>query len=92
VLYIRSLSAPLTVNTMPEATLVAFGDHGDLAEPLTPDGGDSESILSRFSRAGVDVKALAARLQDQGAKSFVSSWNELMAVISSKSASLRKAG
>jgi len=92
VLYIRSLGAPLTINTMPEATLAAFADHGDLTAPPAPDGGDSQDVIARFVRAGVDVRALAARLQDEGTKSFVASWNELMAVISSKSASLRKAG
>jgi transaldolase len=92
VMYVRSLSAPFTINTMPEATLLAFADHGELAAPLASDGGDSEAVLARFARAGVDDGALARRLQDEGAKSFVASWNELMAVISSKSASLRKAG
>jgi transaldolase len=92
VLYVRSLSAPFTINTMPEATLLAFAEHGDLAAPLAADGGDSQDVLARFARAGVDVGALAHRLQDDGARSFVASWNELMAVISSKSASLRKAG
>jgi transaldolase len=92
VLYVRSLGAPFTVNTMPESTLTAFADHGDLAAPPAPDGGDSQDVLTRFARAGVDIDALAQRLQDEGAKSFVASWNELMAVIGSKSASLRKAG
>jgi transaldolase len=92
VLYVRSLSAPFTVNTMPEATLLAFADHGDLGPPLSPDGGESERILASFTEAGIDIDALAARLQDEGAKSFVQSWNELMEVIKSKSASLRRAG
>ena len=92
VLYIKALSAPFTVNTMPEATLLAFGDHGELGEPLAADGGESEQILAGFASAGVDLDALAARLQEEGAKSFVQSWNELMEVIRSKSATLRKAG
>ena len=92
VLYVRALSAPFTVNTMPEATLLAFGDHGELGTPLAADGGECEEVLASFSKAGIDIKALAAQLQDEGAKSFVKSWNELMEVISSKSASLRKAG
>jgi transaldolase len=87
-LYIEALAAPLTVNTMPENTLKAFADHGKLTGALKPDGGDCETILSRFAEAGIDIDALAARLQDEGAKSFVNSWNELMRVIESKSATL----
>jgi transaldolase len=92
VLYIRALGAPFTVNTMPEATLTAFGDHGELGAPLAVDGGDSADVLASFAKAGVDIDALAAQLQDDGAKAFVKSWGELMDVIGSKSASLRKAG
>jgi transaldolase len=91
ILYIKALAAPFTVNTMPEATLKALGDHGDIGALLPADGGDCEEVLARFGKAGVDVDALAARLQDEGAKSFVKSWNELMAVIASKSAALQKA-
>src|SRR6202795_4864328 len=91
VLYIKSLAAPFTVNTMPEATLNALADHGELGAILPPDGGDCEEVLAQFADAGIDVNALAAQLQDEGAKSFVNSWNELMAVITSKSASLKKA-
>src|SRR5262245_1805376 len=88
VLYIKSLAAPFTVNTMPEGTLKALGDHGDVGTLLPADGGDCEEVLARFAKAGVDVDALAARLQDEGAKSFVASWNELMEVLSAKCASL----
>jgi transaldolase len=91
VLYIKALAAPFTVNTMPEGTLKALADHGDLSEIMSADGGDCESLLDQFRAAGVDVFALAATLQDEGAKSFVNSWNELMGVIASKSASLAKA-
>jgi len=91
VLYIKALAAPLTVNTMPEGTLKAFAGHGDLAGPLPADGGDCEDVLARFAKAGVDIDALAAQLQDEGAKSFVKSWYDLMAVIASKSADLAKA-
>ena len=92
VLYIKALAAPFTVNTMPEATLKAFGDHGEVGAILPADGGDCEEVLAQFAKAGIDVDALAAQLQDEGAKSFVKSWNELMAVIASKSATLAKAG
>jgi len=92
ILYIRSLAAPFTVNTMPEGTLKALADHGAIGEMLPADGGDSEEILARFAGAGIDVDALAAQLQDEGAKSFVGSWHELMSVIAGKSAALTKAG
>jgi len=91
VFYIKALAAPFTVNTMPEITLNALADHGELSTILSPHGGDCEEVLSQFAKAGVDVMALAAQLQDEGAKSFVNSWNELMAVIASKSAALKKA-
>ncbi len=91
VLYIKALAAPLTVNTMPEGTLKALADHGELGTILPTDGGDCEEVLAQFAKAGIDVDALAAQLQDEGAKSFVKSWNELMAVITSKSAALKEA-
>ena len=91
VLYIKSLAAPFTVNTMPEATLNALADHGELGAIQPADGGDCEEVLAQFADAGIDVNALAAQLQDEGAKSFVKSWNELMKVITSKSAALKQA-
>jgi transaldolase len=91
VLYVKALAAPFTVNTMPEATLKALADHGDLSGILPADGGDCEEVLARFAKAGVDVDALATQLQDEGAKSFVKSWSDLMEVLVSKSADLRKA-
>lgn len=91
VLYIKALAAPFTVNTMPEGTLKALAEHTELGTILPADGGDCEEVLAQFAKAGIDVEALAAQLQDEGAKSFVKSWNDLMAVISSKSAALKKA-
>jgi transaldolase len=88
VLYIKALAAPFTVNTMPEGTLKALADHGELGGILPADGGDCEEVLAQFAKAGIDIDALAARLQDEGARSFVKSWNELMTVIASKSAAL----
>jgi len=90
VLYIKP-AAPFTVNTLPEGTLKALADHGDLSEIMSADGGDCEAVLGEFAAAGVVINDLAAKLQDDGAKSFVSSWNELMSVIASKSATLTKA-
>ncbi len=91
VLYIKGLAAPLTVDTMPEATLKAFADHGEVNGILPADGGDCEAVLAQFGKAGIDLNALATRLQDEGAASFVKSWNELLAVIASKSAALQEA-
>jgi transaldolase len=91
VLYIKALAAPFTVNTIPEKTLQAFGDHGETGAAMAPDGGDGEEVLAQFATAGIDVDALATRLQDEGAKSFVKSWNELLEVIESKSEALATA-
>jgi len=91
VLYIMALTAPFTVNTMPEGTLKSFAEHGRLGTSLPADGGDCEDVLAQFSKAGINIKELADRLQDEGAKSFVKSWDELMAVIASKSAALATA-
>lgn len=92
VLYVKALAAAFTVNTMPEKTLQAYADHGDVGEILRADGGDGDSTIGKFKAAGVDVVKLAAKLQDDGAASFVASWNELMGVIASKAAALKKAG
>jgi transaldolase len=91
VLYMKALAAPFTVNTMPEGTLKALADHGEVSGIMSADGGDYETVLDELATAGIDVYDLAARLQEEGAKSFVNSWNELMSVIDSKCATLAKA-
>ena len=91
-LYISALAAPFTVNTMPEATLLAFADHGAPKALLPADGGDCEAVLARFASAGVDVAALALRLQQEGAEAFVKSWNELIGCIRERRAALRPRG
>jgi transaldolase len=91
VLYIKSLAAPFTVNTMPESALQAFANHGDVGSALPADGGDAEHDLALFAREKVDVQVLANQLQEEGAKSFVKSWNDLMSVIESKTAVLKRA-
>jgi transaldolase len=91
VLYVKALAAPLTVNTMPEATLKALADHSELGAVLPADGGKCEEVLKQFAKAGIEVDALAAQLQDEGARSFVKSWDELMSVIASKSQALKEA-
>jgi transaldolase len=90
-LYIESLASPLTVNTMPEATLKAFADHGKAGATIHASGEDSEAVLGEFGNAGVDVDSLAVRLQEQGADSFDKSWNDLLKVISSKRTALQAA-
>jgi len=91
VLYIKSLAAPFTVNTMPEGTLNALADHGEVGATIAADGNNAEEELARFAEAKIDIRALSRQLQDEGAKSFVKSWNDLMGVISSKSAALKRA-
>jgi transaldolase len=88
VLYVRALAAPLTVNTMPEKTLLAFGDHGAVDGLLSTDTGRADSVIAEFVRAGVDLDALAARLQVEAAEAFERSWHELLANIDVKSATL----
>src|SRR2546426_11597985 len=91
ILYVKSLAAPFTVNTMPEATLKALAEHEDVGATIPANGGDSEQELARFAEAKIDVDALSKQLQDEGAKSFVNSWNDLMDVIGSKSSALKRA-
>jgi transaldolase len=71
ILYIKALAAPNTVNTMPEGTLKAFADHGEVGGVMARDGGNCEQVLAEFGKAGVDVDQLAAQLQVEGAQSFV---------------------
>jgi len=87
-LYVEALAAPDTIDTMPEKTLLAFAAGGTVHSVMAKDGGDAEQVLARFAEAGVDVGALAVRLQLEGAESFVKSWSELMKRIADKSAAL----
>jgi transaldolase len=89
--YVKALAAPFTINTMPEATLKAFAQHGEIGAMLAPDGGDCEEVLAAFANARIDIDALAKSLQDDGAGSFNKSWNDLMACIESKITVVRKA-
>ena len=88
ILYVSALAAPNTVNTMPEETLLAFGNHGQVDRTMPRDGSDSEQVLVAITRAGVDVEALAKELQDEGAKGFVNSWKDLLSAIDTKSKAL----
>jgi transaldolase len=91
ILYVKSLAAPFTVNTMPEATLKALAEHEDVGATIPADGGNSEEELAQFAGANIDVHVLSRQLQEEGAKSFVQSWNDLMDVIGSKSSALKRA-
>lgn len=91
ILYVKALAAPFTVNTMPEATLLALADHGEVQHILPPDGGDAESVIAEFVKAGIDVDALGHQLQDEGAAAFTASWNELLSVLASKSRAVNEA-
>jgi transaldolase len=91
VLYVKSLAAPHTVNTMPENTLKALADHGEVGAMLSADGDNAEAELAEFTKAGVDLDALAEQLQREGADAFVKSWDDLLACIVDKSAALKKA-
>ncbi|HET6196611.1 MAG TPA: transaldolase [Acetobacteraceae bacterium] len=88
VIYMGALAAPNTVNTVPEETLQAFASHGQVDRAMRRDGGDAEQVLAGFTRAGIDVAALARELQDEGAKSFVESWKDLLGAIKEKSKAL----
>ena len=83
-LYIEALASPFTVNTMPEPTLHAFADHGKVGGLLPADGGDADELLAQFEAAGIDVDALAARLQEEGKESFAKSWTDLLQTIESE--------
>jgi transaldolase len=92
VLYITALGAPDTINTIPEATLLAFANHGAPGEPLPFDGGDAEKVIAAFAKAGIDDDELAADLQREGAESFVRSWKDLLDCIRSKHTTLKAGG
>lgn len=87
-LYVHGLAAPFTINTMPDATLKAFRDHGEVGAPMPADGGDCDVVLARFTEAGVDVAALAEKLQRDGAKAFTGAWNDLLSRISAQALAL----
>ena len=91
VLFVKALGAPHTVNTMPENTLKALADHGEVGAMMSRDGGNAEAELAEFTKAGVDIDALGEQLQREGADAFVKSWDDLLACIADKSASLKKA-
>lgn len=82
--YVEALAAPDTINTVPEATLLAFATGGELISVMREDGGNADPVLADFAHAGIDVTALAARLQREGVEAFRQTWAELMQVIAGK--------
>ncbi len=84
ILYVQALAAPLTINTLPEVTLRALADHGEIGAMMRADGGDCEAVLAKFSEAGIDIDRLAEQLQTEGAETFVKAWNELIESTASK--------
>jgi transaldolase len=92
VLYVEAFAAPNTINTMPDKTLLAFADHGEVGDPIPPDGGDADEVLAAFQSAGIDTDELAARLQREGAEAFNKSWNDLLKSIESESRRLAATG
>jgi transaldolase len=92
VLYIEALAAAYTINTMPEPTLLAFADHGEVGEPLPSDGGDAGELLTEFASAGIDLDALAAQLQEEGEQAFNKSWREMIGSLESKREAVAASG
>jgi transaldolase len=90
-LYVEALAAPNTIDTIPDKTLLALADHGNVRGVLPADGGDAEVVIDAFAQAGVDVDALAVELQRQGAQSFNKSWKDLMECIAGKRSALKGA-
>ena len=84
VLYVEQLIAPGVVNTMPEATLRAFADHGDVGPLMDADARQAEEILGRAEHAGIDLPALTAELERAGVRSFCDSYHELLACIAAR--------
>ena len=91
-LYVEALAAPDTINTMPEETLQAFADHGEIRGRMPADGGDADTVLARFERAGIDLTEQAQGLQREGTEAFVASWKEVLGRIASKAEALEPAG
>jgi transaldolase len=91
-MYVEALAAPDTINTLPEKTLLAFADHGRTSGVLPADGGDGERVLAEFASAGVNTAQIAARLQDEGTKSFSKSWDDLLRILAAKGAEARRTG
>lgn len=84
VIYIENLVAPFTVNTMPENTLLAFANHGKVDKPMPFSCAVTDALLDDFKNENINTVQLAEQLQNQGAESFVDSWNHLIKTIGEK--------
>ena len=91
-LYIDALVAPETINTIPEKTLLAFAEHGQVRQTLTDDARGADAVVAACREAGIDTDALAQRLQDEGAQAFSSSWSSLLGHIADKARALKHGG
>lgn len=89
--YVTALAAPNTVNTLPEKTLHAFAEEGEVKELLDGDSSQAEATIAAVEKAGVDVAALAAKLQIEGRDAFVDSWDDLLATVASKREGMKPA-
>jgi transaldolase len=90
-LYVQALAAAGTINTLPEKTLLAFADHGQVGAPMPADGGYADAVLEEFRREGVDDASLAEHLQREGVEGFAVSWHALLSSIREKCAPVGKA-
>ena len=83
-LYIAPLAANNTINTLPEATLLAFADHGKLGPPMASDNADASAVLASYAELGISIDTLAERLQQEGLAAFNHSWTNLLNGIRAK--------
>ena len=87
-LYVDTLIGPDTVNTMPEATLEAFVDHGTLARTVDADPDGAQATLDALGEVGVDLDDVSRVLEEEGVASFAKSFDELIASLDAKAAEL----
>jgi transaldolase/glucose-6-phosphate isomerase len=90
VLYVEELIAPNTVNTMPEATLLAFKDHGRVVPTIEQGMDEADRVLEEAQRAGIDLGAITAQLLDEGVVAFIESYRKIQSVIEGKVEALRQ--
>ena len=92
VLYVAELIGPGVINTMPDQTLRAFADHGEVAETLAVDPAGAARLLHDAAAAGIDLAAITAGLEREGLQSFCDSYRELLACIESELGAVRAHG
>jgi transaldolase len=87
-LYVDELIGPATVNTMPEATIAAFDDHGELARTVDADPKAAEQLVAALGEVGIDLADVTAVLEDEGVNSFAKSFDELIQTLTDKASTL----